>query len=152
MCAWTIDFSGVSDGGTIEPGKYVAKVKNITKEDGKSGYPYLKWELVIASGSAKGLHINHITTLKPEGLFNLRNTLIACGLNVPKSVVKLDPKKIIGKQLGIEVKLREYDGKEYPNVVKTMTVEEVKGTPEIEDAGVTDLDDADSVVITADDL
>lgn len=120
-----LDFSTVSDDkATVPQGKYVAKVESITQEDGKSGYAYLKWELKIVKGTAKGLHVNHITSLKPSAMFNLRNTLTACGVNVPKSAVSLDTRKLIGKTLGIEVEDREYEGNVYPNVKKTFPADE----------------------------
>lgn len=153
---FTVDFSSVSDEkGKVTPGVYVAKVKEITKEQGASGYPYLKWNLLICSGKAKGLHINHITTLKPAGLFNLRNTLIACGLNVPKSVVKVDPNQLKGRTLGIKVEMRKInDGNEYPNVVKTMPASDVSADESItsETPPVTVDDGLSSTIITEDDL
>lgn len=115
MSKMSVDFSGVSDSEYAQPGKYIAKVKDITKESGKE-YPYLKWELVIMSGKSKGASINHITSLKPSALFNLRNTLIACGFNIPKSAIAIDFDKVKGKTLGIEVTNREYEGKDYANV------------------------------------
>lgn len=130
-----LDFSKVESGGGIKEGKYIAVVEEITKGEGKE-YPYLKWNLKILNGGAKGLHINHFTTLKPSGLFNLRNTLEACGLKVPKSAVSLDINKLVGKKLGIEVIMRETDGKEYPNVKKTFKAEEFKEVSEVSDDDV----------------
>lgn len=120
MAKMRVDFTGVEDGGgnfDIQPGKYLAKVKEVTVEGpGKSGYKYLKWNLVIAEGVHKGAHINHITTLKPEGLFSLRNTMMACGLNIPKGPVNFDPANLAGKTLGIEVFIKETDDGDYANV------------------------------------
>lgn len=115
-----VDFTGVADGAVgfdIKPGKYVAKVVDVEYvEKGKSGYPYLKWTLSIAEGVHKSARINHITSLKPEALFNLRNTLIACGMEVPKAAVSIDFDKLKGRILGIEVFIRETDDGEYPNI------------------------------------
>lgn len=127
MAKIKIDFTGVSEGGgyDVSVGKHEAKVQSISQEDGASGYPYLKWMLVITSGKDKGKLISHITTLKPEGLFNLRNTLLACGLDIPKSAVSFDPDKLKGKTLGIEVVITKgKDGADYPNVKKTFRLEE----------------------------
>lgn len=119
-----VDFSKVRD--SVVAGTYIAKVKSIKQETSSTGGQYLKWELVVLTGASKGLTVNHITSLKPEALFNLRNTLIACGYNIPKSAVNVDINKCIGKMLGIEVTMREYEGNEYPNVKKTMSVEKAK--------------------------
>jgi hypothetical protein len=66
---------------------------------------------------------------------------------------------MVGRQLGIDVVMREYEGKEYPNVKKTMTVEAFKGTPSVDvmtpsrPAEISKaVDDMDMSVITADDL
>ena len=120
MAKYKVDFSGVSDSGSITPGNHPVKVAAITKEAGKD-YPYLKWDLVITSGPCKGLHINHITSLDPKALFNLRNTLISLGLNVPKSALTFDTDALVGRAMGIEVFLKKSeDGtKEFSNVKKT---------------------------------
>ena len=144
MAKFKVDFTGVEDKDfpEIAPGKYLAKVEEISKEEG-SEYPYLKWKLSIVSGGAKGLHINHITSLKPSALFNLRNTLIALGLNVPKSAVNIDPDKLVGKTMGIEVIMRPYEGKEYPNVKKTFPASEFTESvsPSVPATGTADPDD-----------
>ncbi len=123
----SIDFTNVSDGGkfNVPVGEYVAKIKSVTQESGQSGYDYLKWTLIIASGGAKGNEITHITTLKPDGLFALRNFLTACGVNVPNTVVNIDPAKLINKPVGIVVGEREYNGKMYPKVNNVKPANEV---------------------------
>ncbi len=154
MAKFKIDFSGVEDVdfGEIAPGKYLAKVKEITKEEGSS-YPYLKWNLVIASGKAKGLHINHITSLSPKALFNLRHTLLAIGLKVPKSAVNIDPDKLVGKTLGIETYMKDFDGKEYANVKKVFPASEFTETitPSAIDTPMVDGDD-DVMILTDDEI
>jgi len=117
-----VDFSELEERSTeILPGKYRARIEEITKEEGQKA-PYLKWKLKIVSGEAKGLHINHITSLAPNALFNLRDTLIALDIKVPKSAVTIDSNKFIGKTIGIEVAMRPYEGKEYPNVKKVFSI------------------------------
>ncbi len=151
MATWKIDFTGVSDSPEIAPGKYLAKVKAITQQKKEGGeYPYLKWELVILTEPAKGLYINHITTLKPDGLFGLRNTLIALGLKVPKSAVNIDPSKLIGKQLCIETIMREYEGNEYPNVKKVFPTSEYNKIESITPTTEVSYDDEDDIMVLTD--
>lgn len=143
MAKIKVDFTGVSDGGgfDVSPGRHSAKVKSIEYVDGKStpsGYASLKWMLVITEGIDKGKTIRHNTTFKPEGLFNLRNTMIACGLTVPKAALNFDPDKLVGKELGIEVVMvadKVDKSKEYANVKSTFPLteeEEGEGEDEIE--------------------
>lgn len=152
MAKWKLDFSEVEDTPEILPGKYLVKVKSIEKKEG-SEYPYLQWELTIVSGKGKGLNIRHITSLKPSALFNLRNTLVALGLNVPKSAISLDPDKLIGRQMGVEVTMRPYEGKDYPNVKKTFPASEFsKEDLKPTSVAVDEDDDEDLMVLTEDDL
>ena len=122
MAKMKVDFSGVSESGGVAVGKHIAKVVGITKEAGDE-YPYLKWDLVVVGGVSNKLHINHITSLKPSALFNLRNTLEALGMTVPKAAISFDPDALVGKTLGIEVFLKDVDGKEYSNIKKVFKPE-----------------------------
>lgn len=118
----TVDFTNTEDRAVgVETGKHIAKIKSITKEEGTKA-PYLKWVLQITSGKSKGLLINHITSLSPQALFNLRDTLVALGVKVPKAAVLIDPDKLVGGVIGIDVVMREYDGNTYPNVKKVYAV------------------------------
>jgi len=141
-----VDFSNVeeSSNAEVQPGKYKARIEEVTKEEGQKA-PYLKWKLKITNGQAKGLHINHITSLSPSALFNLRDTLIALGISVPKSAVVIDPNKFVGKILGIDVVMRPYEGKDYPNVKKVYAIDSM---PEVVETD--SLDDDDEVSIDLD--
>lgn len=110
-----VDFSDTEDRVTILPGKYITKIKDVTKEKGAKA-PYFKWVLQITSGKCRGLQLNHITSLSPNALFTLRNFLVALGIKVPKSAVVISPEKFVGQTIGVEVEMREYEGKDYPNV------------------------------------
>ncbi len=114
MAKFKADFTNVGEGpGTQVPdGDYVCKVSKITVEQGDKG-KYLKWEFKIAVGDEKGKSLFDNTSLTPQSLFNLRNTIIACGIDVPKSAFAVDTDKYIGKVIGITTGTREYtkDGK-----------------------------------------
>lgn len=148
MAKWKVDFTGVEDKSgydSIVPGKYLVAVESISKEEGDE-YPYLQWSLKIMAGTCKGLHIRHITSLKPSALFNLRNTLTSLGLKVPKAAISLDPDKLIGAQMGVEVFLKPYEGKEYANVKKTFLASEFKDIVE-PSAPFEDVDDDEVLLV-----
>lgn len=151
MAKFKVDFSGVDDSAVegVIPGRYSARVEGITKEEGTKA-PYLKWNLKITNGSCKGLHINHITSLSPSALFNLRDTLLALGIDVPKSAVTIDPEKFVGKSLGIEVAMRPYDGKDYPNVKKVFPLTKVETEVVSTDVSSIDMDEDEEVSIDLD--
>ena len=149
MAKMKVDFSGVSDSGAVAVGRHLAKVAGVSKEQGEE-YPYLKWDLVIVGGVSNKLHINHITSLKPSALFNLRNTLEALGVSVPKAAISFDPEALVGKTLGIEVFLRESDGKEYANVKKVFKPETKAKATKVEEPEE-DEDDDDEIADFDDD-
>lgn len=113
-----VDFSGLEDRSCVAPGRYIAVVKSVELKPGTNA-PYIEWILAIADGTFKGLHVKHITSLSASALFNLRNTLTALGVTVPKSAVNLDLDAYIGKPLGIETFIEPYQGTDYAKVSKT---------------------------------
>lgn len=121
-----LDFTDVSDGFTLVPeGDYVGKVKSITLEDGKKA-KMLVWTLVIGIGPEKGKTVRHNTSLSPAALFRLRDTIIACGCECPKSVVTINTDNYIGKVIGFSIEHTEVDRdgqkKTYANVDKVYPV------------------------------
>lgn len=141
-----VDFSGVGEAkafDTIVPGIYNVRVESIDilKAEGKE-FPYLKWTLVITSPQCKGLHLYHNTSLAPHALFNLRDTLTALGMQIPKSAVTIDIDKFIGLGFTVETNMRPYNGEDKPNVKKVMPLNAGANpaTSEDEDEIVLDLE------------
>lgn len=134
-----VDFSGVSDGGggfRIPAGDYVVKVKKVEQKIGESsGKPYLNWELEVISGgdkSAKGKVLYHTTSLQPQALFNLRNVLVALGIDIPKKSLEIGLDKLKGKIMGVTVEDDEYRGEDgrkqkKSSIVETFAVKQGKG-------------------------
>ena len=125
----SVNFKDVPESGSlrIPAGDYIAKVKKVEKKTSQSSdKPYLMWSLEIVSGgdkSAKGKVINTVTSLQPQALFNLRNFLVAIGIDVPAKALKLDLGKLIGKIIGITVEDDEYRGDDNRKVKKSAVVE-----------------------------
>lgn len=133
MAKFNVDMTNVEDGFTLVPeGDYVCKVAKITVEDGTKA-KYLKWELLIGLGEFKGQKLYNNTSLAPQALFALRNSMIACGIEVPKSTVQVDTDKLIGKVVGVSVIHKKVDGKDRANVSEIYKV--VKGEKGYKKAG-----------------
>jgi hypothetical protein len=111
-----VDMSNVEERTLVAEGDYICKVSKITLEDSQSGSKYLKWELTIGMGDYKGNKLWHNTSLKPNALWNLRNTILACGVECPKSAQTIDTDKFIGKVVGVTVAHEEYEGKARPKI------------------------------------
>src|SRR5690606_28865621 len=91
-----VDFTNVEPGGKVPEGDYPVVVKEITVEESQNGNPYLKWVFSVADGRHKGKQLYHHTSLQPQALFNLRNTLEALGMEVPQKAIQLDLDNLIG--------------------------------------------------------
>jgi len=111
MAIIQVDMTNVKDGfALVSEGDKICKVAKIELKDGEKG-KYLGWEFVIGIGPEKGQKIFHNTSLVPKALFNLRNVLTACQVEVPASIMKVDTDKVIGKIVGITVGHETYTDK-----------------------------------------
>lgn len=137
----TVDFSNVEDrregGGKaahVPEGDYLLQVVGVElmskKDDPKS--KYLKWRFKIVEPSrftSKGTVYNN-TTLKPEGLWALRNLLEDMGLKVEKKALDLPLAAIVKKQPIFGATLAdgdEYNGKVKSEIVSTFKKEAYEG-------------------------
>ncbi|MCU7521922.1 MAG: DUF669 domain-containing protein [Ignavibacteria bacterium] len=112
MAKIKVDMTNVEDRVVVPEGDYICKVGKVdlhrNEENGKQS---LKWTFLIGAGEHKGSKMFNYTSLSPKALFSLRNSIIACGFDVPKSVMSIDTDKFIGKIVGITVVHEEYKGK-----------------------------------------
>jgi hypothetical protein len=101
-----IDFSGVDkeirSGGRaahIPEGDYLFKVvSHELRKSERSGSRYISWQVQCMSKPYAGKTIYHITSLKHEALWNLRNLIFACtGKNFGGKVANFAPRTIYGK-------------------------------------------------------
>lgn len=141
-----VDFSNVSEGGgaaRVPAGDYAVKVKKVESKISSNDKPYLNWELEGINGALKGKKIYHTTSLQEQALFNLRNTLMACKVNVPKSKMQIDLKKLVGLVMGITVDDDEYKGKIKSAVVDVFPISIKDGKMVKESLGETDEFDED---------
>ena len=109
----SVDFTDVESGGKIDDGEYICTVEEVEEKESESGNEYLNWKLKTEGGST----LYHITSLQPQALFNLKNTLEACGMEVPQSAFDVDLDSVIGAEVGVIVENETYQGKRRPRVV-----------------------------------
>lgn len=139
----TVDFSDVGEGyGRVKDGEYMTKVKKVEKRESDSGNDYLQFTLEITDkGKNKGKLLRHICSLQPQALFNLRNTIEALGMEVPRSKLKLTLAEYIGKTLGVIVENEVYQGRKQSRVVEVYNPEDREDEEDEDDDG--DSDDGD---------
>ena len=124
-----IDMTGVEGGGRLCPeGIHKVQVEEITPEtSASSGKPYLAWKFRTADGSYR---LYHNTSLQPQALFNLKQVLIALGVEVPNSVMKLNLDKVVGRKCYVEVEHEIYEGKKKARIIDFLAHDAVE---ELED-------------------
>lgn len=154
----TLDFTNVKDRGNFNPkqkpeGDYRAKITGVTERDSSKGNPM--WEFAVQLTTDSSAVYPERCVLIDSSLWKLRNLLQACGLSVPKKKVKVDPKKIVGKEIGVTLEDDEYEGKMKSVIAAVFKASELTGDEpdgdddeDSEDAGVgTDEDDLDEIEV-----
>jgi hypothetical protein len=132
----------------VPPGDYLLKIVGCelkTKKDDETS-KYLNWrtQIVKPEKYSSAGSIWHITSLKDEALFNLRNLLEDLGVNVPKSIVQVPIATIVEKQMVFGATL---DDDTYNNKTKSKIQATFKKS-EYEDTGSSDDDEEEEDTAT----
>lgn len=142
-----LDFTNVKDSSGInpkhvEPGDYSAKIVSVTETD-KDGTPM--WLFLFQLSDSPTATYPYYCKLQENQLWKVRNLLIACGKQVPKKRVNVDPNGLVGKVVGISLNDDEYEGKLKSVIEGVFPAEELgaKSSPADEDPDEDDLDDAE---------
>lgn len=135
-----VDFTGVEAGGRVTPeGEYVAEVVSVEGKRSEADKPYLAWTLkVVGDANHEGNRLYYNTSLQKQALWNLRQFLEAMGIETQGGAMQLDLKSYVGLQLGVEVDIEEYKGKEKSRIVDVFVLtddedEDEDGDEETED-------------------
>ena len=150
--AMKIDFSGtekeIRRGGKaahIPEGDYLFKVvKHETRKNKAGTGRYFSWQMQCVSKKYKGKTIYHITSLKPDALWNLRNLIHAClGRNVAGKVVNFDPTSLYGKIFAGTTEDDEYENEETHKVTIKSVLADLRPKEELEADEEDDDDETD---------
>lgn len=134
-----VDFTNVKDSSGYNPthqqaGDYHGKI--IKCEVGKSSAnqtPMVTYAVQDVDRPSAVYRYN--CTITEKSLWKWRNILVAAGVAVPKKKVKIDPDKIVGKDIGISLDDDEYEGKMRSQIVSVFSADDLSN-----DSGDTDLD------------
>lgn len=120
-----IDMTGVGVGGRLCPeGIHKVQVEDVTPEvSASSEKPYLAWKFRTTNGSYR---LYHNTSLQPQALFNLKQVLIALGVEVPNSVMKLNLDEVVGRECYVEVEHEMYEGKKRARIIDFLAKDAVE--------------------------
>lgn len=103
-----IDFSKEVEGGgggvRIPENDYKGQIVKIKKiRSSEKDTPGLAVTVKVTEGKFKGKKLTDRLWITPKSLWRVRSLLEALGLSVPKKVVNIPIKKIIGKEVGMTV-------------------------------------------------
>lgn len=126
----SVDFTGVEASGKVQEGRQKLTVDGTpeVRVSERSGSEYINWKFKAAGGS-----LYHTTSLQPQALWNLRNTLEALGLEVPEGSLDIDLTELDGLECGAEVQHEVYQGKKRPVIVDLFPLEELEGSEDEEE-------------------
>jgi len=130
-----IDMTGVEAGGRLCPeGIHRVRVEEVTPEISTSSEkPYLAWKFRTVNGSHR---LYHNTSLQPQALFNLKQVLVALGVEVPNSLMKLNLDKLVGRECYVEVEHEVYEGKKRARIIDFLTKDAVEEAEDDEEEDV----------------
>jgi hypothetical protein len=127
-----IDFTNAGDGFKLLPeDTYVVNVFDIVDKPSKAGDPGVNVTLKVAEGEYKGQSVFYYLLEKETTLWRVREFLEACGATIPKKAVMVDYDKCLGKKLEIEVKHREFNGRQMAEVVEIRKYEAAAGDEDV---------------------
>lgn len=114
VAARTLDFTNVKESSGINPkhkedGEYLAKVVEVRDDPAKDGEAM--WLFLVKLAEDSTATYPFYCKLVDNQLWKLRNLFLAAGIPLPKRAQKIDPNKVIGKELGIVLEGEEYEGK-----------------------------------------
>lgn len=141
--ARTLDMSNVKERTFntkhLPEGDYPAKVVKVEDHQSKAGNDQWLFTIQITEGPGKGASYPYYCGLDTDALWKVRNLMVACGINVAKSKLKVDPNKAVGRPVGITLADDEYNGREKSTIDNVIPISEVGDAP----AGDADDDDVE---------
>lgn len=143
-----IDFTKTEDSSSwntkqIPEGLHAAKVASVQETEAKDGTDMLLFGFKLKEPKYKTRNFPFYCKLQQNQLWKLRDLLVAAGETVPKRALNIDPNKIVGRDIVIEVEDDTYNGNVRSTVVGTYasSILEDEAPAEDEDEDENFLDD-----------
>ena len=132
-----IDFTNVKDAAQfrpkhIEPGEYTGRVKAVEEKNNKDGEAMWVFTITLddVPGATYPYYIKLDFTSEKSQAWKVRQIATACGMTIPKKALAVNPEKLVGKRLGVEIEEDEYQGRAKGVVARLIPVAEVAGNNE----------------------
>lgn len=151
-----LDFSKVEERSgwntrQIPEGIYKAKVADVQETEAQDGTAMLIYAFVLTDSKYKTRRFPFYCKLQQNQLWKLRDLLVAAGQTVPKKAQQIDPGKIVGNTIAVEVEDDSYNGQvrsQVQGVYETDILESEDAEDDFED----DEDEEDEVEDLDEDL
>lgn len=133
-----IDFTNVKDAAQfrtkhVEPGEYTGRVKAVEEKNNKDGEPM--WVFTITLDDVPSATYPYYIKLDFSGeksqAWKVRQIATACGMTIPKKALSVNPEKLVGKRLGVEMEEDEYQGRIKGVVGRLIPLSEVAGKNDV---------------------
>lgn len=124
-----LDFSNVKERGQynpkhVEDGIYKAKITAV--EEGLSKSDNEQWIFTVILTDYPSSAYPYYCALNADALWKVRNLFVACGVEVPKKRMNVDPAKLVGKFFYAEMVEDEYEGRMKSVVQNVMSASDYK--------------------------
>lgn len=121
MAGITIDLTNYKDKSSarVPEGTYLVNIEDLEQTTTRNGDPMVVVYLKIIGGDQDGLNLVDRLTLTEKAMFRMVDFLRGLGIKTPKKRLQIDPSKIIGRKVQVEVA----DGELYRGSIKS----EIKG-------------------------
>ena len=142
MAGIIIDLTNFKDrtSARVPEGEYLVNVEDLEMGQTKKGDPMLTVYLKIVGGDQDGLNLVDRLTLSERAMFRVVGFLQGLGIKTPKKRIQVDPARIIGKKVRVEVA----DGEPYNGQVRSEIRSYIRvakaAAPTAEEADIDDIE------------
>lgn len=95
----------------IPPGLYKATIASVKETEAQDGTAMLVYGFRPTSSHFRTRLFPYYCKLQQNQLWKLRDLLVAAGERIPKKALNIDPNKVVGREIAIEVEDDVWDGK-----------------------------------------
>lgn len=140
-----VNLTNVKEQGQFSPrhvaeGDYPTKVAKVDDHKSKEGNEMWVFTL-MREGDARATYPYYVGT-DEKAAWKVRKLLLACGFKAPKSMIKFDPNRLVGKMIGAAYEDDEYEGKVRSRIADVFHVDEME----------TNASDSDGEEVTEDEV
>lgn len=130
----------------IPPGLYKATIASVKETEAQDGTAMLVYGFRPTSSRFRTRLFPYYCKLQQNQLWKLRDLLVAAGERIPKKALNIDPNKVVGREIAIEVEDDVWDGKVRSQVQAVFSAEMAE-----EDLAAEDSDETQDEVDIEDD-